>query len=196
VHFFIHKGGTNMKKTTIKLVPLKEDDRNQFILDNQEAFKYGAMQEFGVRDEHLSDDGEIISRKTIEESIDAKGAEAYRITENGLVVGGVVLKIDKVSHRNELELLFIVPKAHSRGIVYRAWLEIEKLYPETEVWTTCTPYFETRNIHFYINKCGFHAVAFYNEHYINPKMPETDPDDQEEGPDMMFEFKKVMKKSD
>ena len=185
-----------MKKTTIKLVPLKEGDRNQFILDNQEAFKYGAMQEFGVRDEHLSDDGEIISRKTIEESIDAKGAEAYRITENGLVVGGVVLKIDKVSHRNELELLFIVPKAHSRGIGYRAWLEIEKLYPETEVWTTCTPYFETRNIHFYINKCGFHAVAFYNEHYINPKMPETDPDDQEEGPDMMFEFKKVMKKSD
>ncbi len=25
--------------------------------------------------------------------------------------------------------------------------------------------FETRNIHFYINKCGFHIVEFYNPMY-------------------------------
>ncbi len=34
----------------IKLLPLTEDDREQFILDNQEAFNYGALQEFGRRD--------------------------------------------------------------------------------------------------------------------------------------------------
>lgn len=34
--------------TDIKLVPLTSDDRERFILDNQEAFNYGAMQEFGM----------------------------------------------------------------------------------------------------------------------------------------------------
>lgn len=63
--------------TDIRLIPLSEDDREQFVLDNQEAFKYGAMEEFGLRDDHFEEDGEIISRATIEESID--GGDAYRI---------------------------------------------------------------------------------------------------------------------
>ena len=48
----------------IKLIPLTEDDREQFILDNQEAFNYGALEEFGCRDDHFEDDENIISRKT------------------------------------------------------------------------------------------------------------------------------------
>ena len=39
--------------TDIRLVKLKPDDREQFITDNQEAFNYGALEEFGVRDDHL-----------------------------------------------------------------------------------------------------------------------------------------------
>ena len=39
--------------TNIRLVPLEWDDREQFILDNQEAFNYGALEEFGMRDDHL-----------------------------------------------------------------------------------------------------------------------------------------------
>ena len=31
----------------VKRVPLEEGNRNQFILDNQEAFRHGAMEEFG-----------------------------------------------------------------------------------------------------------------------------------------------------
>ena len=31
--------------TEVTLVPLAPDDRNQFILDNQEAFNYGALEE-------------------------------------------------------------------------------------------------------------------------------------------------------
>lgn len=46
----------------------------QFILDNQEAFNYGAMEEFGLRDDHFEEEGQIISRDTIEQSID--GGEA------------------------------------------------------------------------------------------------------------------------
>jgi len=33
----------------IRLLPLTEDDREQFILDNQETFNYGALEEFGPR---------------------------------------------------------------------------------------------------------------------------------------------------
>ena len=65
-----------MKNTKVTLVPLKADDREQFILDNQWAFKYGAIMEFGERDDHLDRDGEIISRKTIEHCIDAPDSEA------------------------------------------------------------------------------------------------------------------------
>ena len=39
-----------MKNTNITLVPLTADDREQFILDNQWAFKYGGLREFGERE--------------------------------------------------------------------------------------------------------------------------------------------------
>ena len=73
--------------SVITLTRLTDDDREQFILDNQRAFRYGAMEEFGMRDDHLEEDGEIISRRTIENSID--GGAAYRIREDGRIVGGL-----------------------------------------------------------------------------------------------------------
>ena len=87
----------------IKLVPLTEDDREKFILDNQEAFNYGALQEFGRRNDH----------------------------------------------------------------------------------------FEKRNIHFYVNRCGFHIVEFFNNHHPDP----NDPDERENSmndhfPAGMFRFEK------
>ena len=35
------------KKANVKLVRLTDKGREQFILDNQEAFRYGALEEFG-----------------------------------------------------------------------------------------------------------------------------------------------------
>jgi len=67
---------------------MQPDDREQFILDNQWAFKYGAQQEFGMRDERCEEGEEVISRKTIEDSIDGDNAEAYRIVLDGKKVGG------------------------------------------------------------------------------------------------------------
>ena len=182
-----------MKNTKVKLVPLTEDDREQFILDNQWAFKYGALQEFGERDNHI-DDGEIISRKTIERSIDDPQNETYHIVVDGKNVGGVILKIDKETHHNHLEILFVSPEEHTKGIGYGAWLAVEALHPETEVWETCTPYFEKRNIHFYVNKCGFKIDQFWCE-YFQPSMPMIDAKehDSNEGPGEMFRFIKVMK---
>jgi len=171
----------------ITLVQLEESDRNQFILDNQEAFRQGAMEEFGLLDDHCEENGEIISRDTIERSIDH--GIAYRIVADGIISGGLVLKIDN-SH-GELELLFVTPKAHSKGIGYAAWCAVEAMYPEVEIWETCTPYFDKRNIHFYVNKCGFRIDEFWCEYFAASKpSPDEAPD---EGPDEMFHFVKVMK---
>lgn len=183
-----------MKNTKVTLVPLASDDREQFILDNQWAFKYGALQEFGKRDDHINFEGEIISRKTIERCIDAPDRETYRIVVDGKKVGGVILKIDKETHHNELEILFTLPDEHSKGIGYGAWQAVEALHPETVVWETCTPYFEKRSIHFYVNKCGFQIDQFWCE-YFAPEhdMPDMEEHDPDEGPDEMFRFVKVMK---
>ncbi len=177
----------------ITLAPLTADDREQFILDNQRAFKYGAMEEFGKRDDHCEEDGEIISRKTIEDSID--NGVAYRIREDGRTVGGLVLTINEETQHNHLGLLFVTPAVHSKGVGTAAWKEVERLYPETKVWETCTPYFETRNLHFYVNKCGFHIVEFFNSRHPDPHDPETGEENNYEGNDFdgMFRFEKQMK---
>ena len=170
----------------IKLIPLQPDDRERFILDNQEAFNYGALEEFGLRDDHFEEDGEIISRQTIEQRID--DGTAYRIMRSGEKVGGVILKTDGV--HGELEILFVSPKAHSKGIGCAAWREIERMYPQVKVWETITPYFETRNIHFYVNRCGFHIVEFFNSHHPYGDEPDSELDEQ--FPDGMFKFRKVI----
>lgn len=94
------------------LLSLQHADREQFILDNQWAFKYGAQQEFGMRDERCEEGEEVISRKTIEDSIDGENAETYRIVLDGKKVGGVVLRINKESAKGELELLFVLPEGN------------------------------------------------------------------------------------
>ncbi|MBR3258075.1 MAG: GNAT family N-acetyltransferase [Eggerthellaceae bacterium] len=173
----------------ITLEPLTPEDREQFILDNQEAFNYGALEEFGRRDDHFEQGGEIISRETIEESID--GGEAYRIICDGQIAGGVVIKV--YGDRGDLVLLFVSPKVHSKGIGYAAWCEVERLHPEVAVWETVTPYFETRNIHFYVNRCGFHIVEFFNSHHPDPNEPEAYEGQDADGMDGMFRFEKRMR---
>ena len=180
-----------MKLPEVILIPLQSEDREQFILDNQWAFKYGAQQEFGMRDEHCEEGEEVISRKTIEDSIDGEYAEAYRIVLDGQNVGGVVLQIDKEAEKGDLELLFVLPESHSKGIGQAAWKAVDAMHPEIRVWETITPYFEKRNIHFYVNRCGFHIVEFWNKHQHGPTVTEEEECDRSMG-DEMFVFRKVI----
>ena len=140
---------------------------------------YSFQQEFGMRDERCEEGEEVISRKTIEDSID------------GEKVGGVVLRIDKAAAKGELELLFVLPEVHSKGIGQAAWKAVEAMHPGIKVWETITPYFEKRNIHFYVNRCGFHIVEFWNKYQHGPAVPQ-----EEEGnwsmDDEMFVFRKVI----
>ena len=175
----------------IKLVPLDSDDREQFILDNQRAFKYGAQEEFGMRDDRVEEGEEVISRKTIERCIDGNLAETYRIVCDGNVVGGLILQIDQQNAMGELEILFVLPEVHSKGIGQAAWKVVEAMHPEIRVWETMTPYFEKRNIHFYVNRLGFHIVEFWNKYQHGPAIPEDLEEDWSED-DEMFRFQIIM----
>ena len=73
---------------------------------------------------------------------------------------------------------------------YTEWNEMEKIYFKTKIWHTCTPYFDERNVHFYVNKCHFHIVEFFNKYHPDPNMSEDFIGDAGEG---MFEFEKVIK---
>ena len=166
----------------IELRPLRDFEENDFIRENQIAFDKAAVEEFGPQKES------VIPREHIESSIHAGNAEAFRIIADGKVVGGVVVAIHPETQVNSLDLLFINPDCHSCGIGQQVWRMIEGKYPETKVWETHTPYFEKRNIHFYVNKCGFHIVEFFNPRHPEPCGPCDTP-----GGEYFFRFEKVMK---
>lgn len=154
----------NMKKEqNITLEPANQSELPEFCKKLQEAFAVAVVETFGPWD------GEPIpSDRDVWDSFEAPGAAVYHILLNGQRVGGVVLGIDEKTQHNSLDLFFISPEHHSRGLGTSAWKAVEAKYPATRVWETGTPYFEVRNIHFYVNKCGFHIVEFYNQHHTDP----------------------------
>ncbi len=173
---------------SLKLIPLKEENIAEFKAGIQQAFQYGYEVECGVSDEI------ILPEEDIDSSLNAEGAEAYQAIINGEVVGGVVVVIDNKTQHNHLDLLFVKVGCQSKGVGQAIWNEIEKLHPETKVWETCTPYFEKRNIHFYVNKLKFHIVEFYNHLHRDPNSPETVGGMPADQGDYFFRFEKVMTK--
>lgn len=131
----------------------------------------------------------------LEQNFSNKASETYNLFKNGKRIGGVIMTIDSVSQHNHLDFFFIDTEEHSKGLGFEVWQAIEAKYPETKVWETGTPYFEKRNIHFYVNKCGFQINAFYWEKHPDPNFPTDDSlGDSPEFEDGFFNFIKVMKK--
>ncbi len=176
-----------MTQTTITLAPASNDDLPAFKRELQEAFALAAIDEFGALP-----DGPIPSDDVLNQSISGPNAEVLRILRDGEKVGGAVLTIDRASNHNSLDLFFLKVGEHGKGIGLQAWRAIEQRYPETITWQTHTPYFEKRNIHFYVNKCGFRIVEFFNKHHPDPH--ECDPDDIVGSTGEAFQFEKVMRR--
>ena len=167
----------------IKLVPMAECDIPQFKRDIQEAFQKGFEDEFGKTEQT------VLPEKDIDESLNAKGAAAYKAVVDGEMIGGAVVSVNTETQINHLDLLYVKYGTQSKGVGKMIWKAIEDTYPETKVWETCTPYFEKRNIHFYVNVCGFHITEFFNEKHPMPDCPDDFIGDGNEG---MFGFKKIM----
>ena len=145
-------------ETGIRLIRLTEERTIAFKEEMQEAFESGFHG-------HIKEDGEnqwqVLPDGDFYQALRAEGAEAY---------------------------LYVKVGVQGKGIGQAIWKTIEAMHPEVEVWETCTPYFDRRNIHFYINCCGFHAIEFFNAYHRDPNMPEQfDPSDG------LFVFEKRMK---
>lgn len=166
---------------SFELIPIEKEDEVNYKKDMQEAFQKGAMQEFNNLNV------EILSEKDIEESLSKKGAVAYKAVVDGKMLGGAIVVIDEITQHNHLDFLYVKYGTQSKGIGQKIWSEVERLYPKTKVWETVTPYFEKRNVHFYINCLGFYAVEFFNPRHKDPKTP-----DDMIGGDYFFRFEKMM----
>lgn len=173
-----------MKENIVTLELAKEEEFEQFKQDLQESFGVAVVEKFGSLD-----GGPIPSDEEIEESFKAPGSTIYHILSNGIRVGGVVVCINEETQHNALDLLFITKGKEGKGIGYEAWKMIEEKYPKTKVWETHTPYFEKRNIHFYVNKCGFKIVEYLSDKYHHPH----DEGEELPGGEDFFRFEKVMK---
>ena len=166
-----------------KILPMEQADMGKFKRDIQDAFQKGFEEVYGAAE------GIVLPEKDIDRSLNAEGSAAYKAIVNGEMVGGAVVVIDPKTQYNHLDLLYVKHGTQTKGIGFAIWNAIEKLYPDTKVWETCTPYFEKRNIHFYVNKCGFHIVEFLNKYHPDPNVPEEFIGDGGEG---MFVFQKRM----
>ena len=169
----------------INFEKLTKEDYINFREDIKNIFSIAVIEEFGARD-----NGEVIPNEDIDEPLYNENSQSFYIYVDNKKVGGVVLNIDTKTNHNSLDLLYIYPECHSKGLGYNVWKKIEEKYPETEVWETITPYFEKRNINFYVNKCGFHIVEFFNKHHKDKMAKKDDVEFKDE----YFRFEKNMKK--
>ena len=161
------------------------EDLESYKRDMQEAFQKGAEAELTELDTET--EAEILPEEDINRSLTAEGAAAYKAMLNGEIVGGAIVVIDESARKGHLDFLYVKHSTQSKGIGKMIWQAIEEKYPDIQVWETVTPHFEKRNIHFYINKCGFSAVEFFNPYHSS-----CDTSENTEREECFFRLKKVM----
>jgi ribosomal protein S18 acetylase RimI-like enzyme len=79
----------------------------------------------------------------------------YKMVDAGQIIGGIVV-FDMGQGHFHLDLIFIDPAYHNRGIGTRAMQFLERTYP-AKLWTLDTPAWAIRNQHFY-EKLGYVKV--------------------------------------
>ena len=171
---------------------VEKNEYDAFRKDVKHIFSIAVVEKSGQ-----NDDEEVICDEEINESLYNPNAQVYYAYVDEKKVGGVALEIDDTTHHNSVEILYVYPDCHSKGIGYAIWRAIEEKYPETKVWELVTPYFEKRNINFYVNKCGFKIVEFFNEYHDNSFDEYNDKlktkDSSYELKEEFFRFEKIMK---
>ena len=179
----------NNEHIAVMLLPVNKDELDDFKQELHESFLKGLKDSFPMHDNPI-DIAPVPPEEEVEQILAEKDVAIYYLVMNGEKLGGVVLKVDEETQHNEVVFFYMKANVHGKGFGTKAWQAIEKAYPLTKVWELYTPYFEKRNIHFYVNKCGFHIVEFLHRGNPGPdfEVDEGKPDTEYE----FFHFKKVM----
>ncbi len=169
----------------MELRTLNNNELENFKKEMQEAFQKGYEDKFGETEDLILPEADIM------ESLSAPHSVALEVVEDGERLGGAIIAFSDDGKLGDLHFLYTKVGCQNRGVATFGWKSIEASYPEVTVWETHTPYFEIRNIHFYVNRCGFHIVEFFNAHH-------PDPHDFDErgtnpmGEDGFFRFQKII----
>ena len=156
-----------------------------FRREMKKSFEQGILDRFG--DISFAP---IPPENEVDEAVKDASCDVFIITADHIPAGGTIIKKEE-SKKYSLDLLFIFKDFLNKKIGFAAWQAIEKYYPDAEIWETHTPYFERRNIHFYVNKCRFQIVEFYCEsHREEQDLTEEFKDRNSSG---FFRFIKKMK---
>ena len=175
-----------MNKLVLRPI-ITDEDKRTFTAEIQSAFQNAYTDEFGAFDKT------ILPTEDIEDSFNADGFEAYFAEVGGEIVGGTIIVIENETKFGSLHLLYVKTGSQNTGYGLKIWKAIEELHPETKLWETHTPYYDKRNIHFYVNRCGFKIVEFFNpKHKDLHQINETAGNIPEEN-NYFFRFEKEMK---
>ena len=169
----------------IQLRKLQRHEAELFRQEMKNSFEQGVLDRFG----DLAA-APIPSGDEVDEALKDPAFDIFIITADDLPAGGTIIK-KEAGGKYSLDLLFIFKNFLNQHIGTAAWQAIEKNYPDAVLWETYTPYFERRNIHFYLHKCGFRIVEFFSEfHREEHDLTEEFKDINTSG---FFRFEKVMK---
>ena len=151
-----------------------------------ESFQTGVLERFGDINA-----APIPPEDDLPNSLRHPDTDVWAVMLDGVPAGAAVIGKAEAPRKYSLELFFIFREFMNRKIGFQAWRTIEERYPEAEVWETHTPYFERRNIHFYVNKCGFRIVEFFSDlHREEHDLTEEFKDRNTAG---FFRFEKIMR---
>ncbi len=168
---------------TITLSPVDQQGFDEFKTRMQASFTDAAKEAF-------PDFGEVIPpERDIEESLANEGAQMFNFVCEGKVVGGAI--VSGSADRMLLDFIFIDTAHQNQHLGLAAWTAIESAFPQVKVWELVTPYHERRNIHFYVNKCGFKIVEYFNKYHSDPHFPEEEAGDYPGEDGGLFRFEKV-----
>ncbi len=166
----------------ITLEPVRDEGMPAFRQRLQDAFTLAAREVFPDFPEVVPPD------RDIDESLAAPGAQALQVVCEGEFVGGAI--VSGTGDSRLLDFLFIDTAHQNRHLGLATWQAIEARYPEVRHWELVTPYHERRNIHFYVNRCGFHITEYYNEHHTDPNYPQDEAGDYPGEDGGLFKFEK------
>lgn len=168
---------------SIHLEAVEPEDIATFKRRLQDAFTRAAVEAF-------PDFPEVIPpERDIDESLAAEEAEALQFVCNGELVGGAI--VTGVGADKMLDFIFVDTAHQGKHLGYTAWQAIEARYPDAERWQLVTPYHEKRNIHFYVNKCGFAITEYYNDRHPDPHFPQEEAGSYPGEDGGLFKFEKV-----